>query len=769
MDIMKLQTHQYKVSMSQVKKYLQPIALFLSVFSFWFLLFYFQVEEELVVSIHSHKQLLKAFGWLNSAPGWLGPELPYNGGNLTGPFFYFLLLPPLLFKNPYTASIIWLLSWLSLTYTAAFLFMRSATKNILSAPLFLILLVSSPLLMENLLHYDWNNLFSLFFHLVLLICLYKWRLKKRDSFLYLIGLSLGLGVQVHYSVLFHFITLILFIIADWRPKKPESVMAFSGCLTLFLLPQLPWLGAFMSDKIYAPEFNWHHIIYHLDQFLKNPGKWIPGFLESLGLLSWGKWHVGGLLALIVFFIALKKKKGEVGQDIYKEESPFILSLILVMPVLGLFPSIYNYFDLFFIPLFTVMVFVKWMDAIWPERTSEKYGLFVIYGLVLFFPSLISNLRGGLHFKNIYELSVLLAVCIVVSGFYFSLSSLETLKKLKINASILVLVLMLSSYTVLPSSESKKGFTYSMKEIISFLVDQGEDPKKVLNKIFQVGMDKIDFLFPALLAVESSSSNPWFLPNKSQESGQNQKKTGYFIVYDKKKKENFHKYSIKDWKNHFSSDIFPEEIQKEISEKRLQIKSIDFKNNRWIISYSIEPDSIFPEGFHNVETTFARYKEIPWVEEICYFPSFLRSGNKFYLCSISPGYLERTAFLIEFLPVKSSSFIKVSFAGHPVTITSWGRKNSHLIKDINFEMECPQKKIIKVLSRVGLNKNSSEHYKSFFAPLTVTIPVNCNLKNLKKFAVHFKRKREYKSEEKLSYFWPVSEAIKSSVESDLKKK
>lgn len=753
--------------MFQVKKYLQPIALFLSVFSFWFLLFYFQLEENLTVSIQSHKQILKAFGWLNGAPGWLGPELPYSGGNLTGPFFYFLLLPPLLFKTSYTAVIIWLLSWLSLTYTVAFFFIKSATKHILSPPLFLMLLVSSPLLIGNLFYYDWNNLFSLFFHLALLICLYEWRLKKRDSFLYLIGLLLGLGVQVHYSVLFHCITLILFVIADWRPKKPESVMAFSGCLTLFLLPQLPWLGALMSDRIYAPEFNWYHIIYILDQFLQNPEKWVLGLLESLGLLAWGKkWHIGGILALLVFFVALKKRKRESEKNIYREESPFILSLILIMPILGLFPSLYGDKGLFFIPLFAIMVFVKWMDAVWPERASEKYGLFVIYGLVLFFPALIYSLNKGLYFKNIHELVLLLAGCAFISTSYFGLFSLKTFNKLKVSASLLIFVLLLSSYNVLPSPEAKKEFTYSMKEIVSFLVSQGEDAKEVLKKMFQVGMNGNDFLFSSMLTMESSSwAHSKNNSNKNQESKQNQEKTGYFIVYDKKNKKGFSNYSMEDWESYLSSDTFPEEIQKEISEGKLQIKRIDFKSNRWIINYSIESDSIFQEGFHNVETTFAHYKETSWVEETCYFPSFLRDKNKFYLCSISPGYLERVAILIEFLPIGSSSFIKVSFAGHPLTITSRERKNSHLIEDINLEMECPQKKSVGVLSHIGLNKNKSEHSKSFFAPLTVTIPINCDLKSLKKLVVHFKRKREYRSEEKLSYIWPVSAAVKPPVESN----
>lgn len=749
--------------MYQVKKYLKPTALFLSVFFFWFFLFYFQLEENLAVSIYSHKQILKAFGWLNGVPEWLGPELLVSGGTLTGPFFYFLLLPPLFFNSPYTAAIIWLISWLSLTYTIAFLFIRDITKNIFSAPLFLVLIAGSPVLLGGILdYYDWNSLFSIFFHLILLICLYKWKLKKQDSLLYLIGLFLGLGIQVHYSVFFHIITLILFLVTDWRPWKSESKMALSGCLTFFLLPQLPWLGAVISDRIYAPDFNLYHIINYLYQFLERPEKWISGLLESLDLFHYRKgWHFGGILTLLIFFIALKKKKQKAGGSIYREDSPFILSLILIMPVLFLFPSIYSYPDLFFIPLFTIMVFVKWMDDIWPEKKFEKYSLFILYSLALFFPALASDLFKNVYFKNIHELSVLFLVCAVVSGSYFGLLSLNTLKKSKVRFIVLFFGLMLSSYKALSLPESKKGFTYSLKEIISFLIDQGEDSNEVFDKIFQVGMRYDDFLFPYLLAKESFPSRFNFRFDKNQKMKQKQGKTGYFIVYNKRKRENFHQYSTGDWLRYLSSDIFPEEIQKEISEKRLKIKSIDFKNNRWIISYFLSSDSIFQEGFRNVEKTFGRYKETHWVDENCYFPSFLKRDNRFYLCSISQGYLERTAFLIEFPLIKSeSSFIKVSFAGHPLMITSPDSSNSHLIKDITFDMECPHKVSIKVLSHIGLSRKKSEYYKSFFAPLTLKIPVNCDLKNLKKFSVHFNRQREYNPVEKLSYFWPVSEAVKA---------
>ena len=177
--------------------------------------------------------------WISGSPYWPGSGIPYMEGNLPGPFFYLLLIPSLTFNTPYTSLILYTMIWLSLTFTISFYFVKQITRNSSSPLLFLILLLTSDIF-RNLLSLPLNNLFSIVFHLALMICLFRWRETKNDLYFPLIGLLIGLGIQIHHSILFHFITTIIFFISNDKIRKGQFKWKYlTFFLTLFLLPQNP--------------------------------------------------------------------------------------------------------------------------------------------------------------------------------------------------------------------------------------------------------------------------------------------------------------------------------------------------------------------------------------------------------------------------------------------------------------------------------------------------------------------------------------------------
>ena len=168
-----------------------------------FLIFRFQTNEYLYIDIFTQRDILRALGWLKGNFHWPGPEMS-SGGNLPGPFFYFLLFPPLLFgESIYSQSLIWLVTWLSLTWTMAFCFASKFCKHKESLVIFLMFFISSigdSLFLPTC--FAWNAAFAIIFHILAIISLYYWILEKdnKNFYLYFFGIIIGLGIQIHFEV-----------------------------------------------------------------------------------------------------------------------------------------------------------------------------------------------------------------------------------------------------------------------------------------------------------------------------------------------------------------------------------------------------------------------------------------------------------------------------------------------------------------------------------------------------------------------------------------
>lgn len=202
-----------------------------------FLIFHFQFNAWWVFDIFTERDIQRALGWLNGRFYWPGPEMSY-GFNLPGPFFYFLLFPPLIFgDNIYSQSLIWHITWLSLTYTIAFHFAGKIYRykeSLLIFIMFFISCIGQSLFMT--LGFAWNPSFALMFHVLAVITLYYWKETNRNSYLYLLGLIIGFGVQVHFLVSIHLLTA-LFLYFFERKKRWKPVVLF---IALIFLPCLPY-------------------------------------------------------------------------------------------------------------------------------------------------------------------------------------------------------------------------------------------------------------------------------------------------------------------------------------------------------------------------------------------------------------------------------------------------------------------------------------------------------------------------------------------------
>ena len=195
----------------QDKRKILHTASLLCVCTLSFFIFYFGTKHSIYWDIYTLRDLHRAVDWLKGQVYWPGPEMS-AGNNLPGPFFYFLLFPPLLFGDDiYSQSLLWRTVWLSLTYATAFYFVSKITKHRESLPVFLILFVAvtGPALLAPF-AFAWNPVFAILFHILALISLYYWRETHKNLYLYLTGLIIALGTQVHFFVATHILTVLLF-------------------------------------------------------------------------------------------------------------------------------------------------------------------------------------------------------------------------------------------------------------------------------------------------------------------------------------------------------------------------------------------------------------------------------------------------------------------------------------------------------------------------------------------------------------------------------
>ena len=729
------------------------------IFAIFYLIFYLKKDDFYITTL-SHIDILTAMDWLKGQFNWLGPQIPYQTGNLPGPFFYFLIIPPLLLKEPYTFLILYTIAWLSLTFTSAFYFVKNITKNQFSPVLFLILLLTSNFFIEYIMFLPLNNLFSILFHLVIMISLFKWQEKKNDLWLLFIGLFMGLGIQIHHSILFHLVICIVFLITDPRIQTNQFgwkyLLAF---VSLFLLPQTPFLFTLLDEnrEVYIRTYDFERINWLITYFFANPLNTLRKLFISLDMYGL-KPLIRALFIFIltIFGFIYKKRKSE---KYFFDDSIVHLFLITIQPILLTFLFIDHKLNAFFLFLFSIITFVKFYDSLWPKNKETSYiflfvlvvmtglsssldyvtdlidhanlsTILILYLIVFLFLILYISFRlmnfQELYFKLFFKIKKTLKIDQVISLFY------------KLSFGLLIGSIIIIFHNIKPVDTFKKALKYIYQET-------AWDSTTALERVFKIGFKRKDFLFYYKLAIEEH--------NKS--FNQNQKNDiGYFLIYEKNSE--FQKNSIEEWKNYLLKASLPKEVQKEIKNGSLVLRSVHKKSEKvFLISYQIKKFSRFPKGFHNLSR--ANYKEPSWSEDYCYFPSLLKNKNTFYLCHVLYNYIgEKISFRFSFSNEKNKdSLLKTTIIGHPLTIGDMERSDFHFIENIVISFFCGEKKEkIKILSRIGNDGNKKNKYRNFLAPIELKHPIKCkNINQIKKLKVKFQSQIGYSEKEEIYYSYP----------------
>lgn len=171
---------------------------------------------------------------------WFGPELNF-GGYLPGPAFYYLLLIPLLFTQS-IVGMVFLAYALAAIAAGVMLYHMLRHHGKYSAIIALILFVNSEVYNSEL-YKLWNPSFTIVINFLLVSLLLGFLKYKEKKLLYWSALIIGVGIQIHLSVMFHWLTIltILFMQFFQSGGLKEISKTLMKAILIFMLPLIPYL------------------------------------------------------------------------------------------------------------------------------------------------------------------------------------------------------------------------------------------------------------------------------------------------------------------------------------------------------------------------------------------------------------------------------------------------------------------------------------------------------------------------------------------------
>ena len=341
-----------------------------------FFLFYSYTKHFIYWDIFTFRDIHRSLGWLEGRFHWPGPDMS-SGNNLPGPFFYFLLFPSLIFGSDiYGQSLLWHVIWLSSTYTVAFYFITKITVYKESTLIFFITFIA--IYGKDICYpfrWAWNPSFAIMFHVLAIMNLYSYVETKKNSYLYLTGLVLALGVQVHFLVLIHAITpFIFYCLRKSKELKPILLFLFIISSPFLIYAGMDYFNFFETHTFY---------IGHLKELKENifSEKWFRNIklvfsfsyaVPIIGLLTltlWNKW---------------KTKKWLISKS--TEE----LFIIISVPLLLVSLLAYKHWYTLWVPVFLMLFFTKWCDDCMSSDRINKIKFLSVFGALFVVSSLIFN-------------------------------------------------------------------------------------------------------------------------------------------------------------------------------------------------------------------------------------------------------------------------------------------------------------------------------------------------------------------------------------------
>ncbi len=218
--------------------FIAPVVVFLTAFDWP------SVFQRTAHFVFQNRDMARAFELLNGTPIFFGPEMT-GGGHLPGPLYYFLLAPPLALHPTWVAAWYMMMVLTGAGLVFGWSFMR-ARCDAASAAVWLILILSSPIILRNLLSFL-NISFVLPFAVAAFALLY-WALvaerasDRRRSYFYG-ALLTGLAVQLHFSAIAFLAGFWLAQpFAPWLRARRLSLKDLAIGLACFLIPLLPYFA-----------------------------------------------------------------------------------------------------------------------------------------------------------------------------------------------------------------------------------------------------------------------------------------------------------------------------------------------------------------------------------------------------------------------------------------------------------------------------------------------------------------------------------------------
>ena len=568
--------------------------------------------------------------------------------------------------------------------------------------------------------------------------LYYWRETDKNLYLYLVGLVIALGIQVHLLVGVHILTVFLFCFLKSRTKK----FFFSIVLFLFLAC-FPVLLYNMLDFLHILETSAFNPINHL-LLLKShlfSEKWIKYVTRTFSV-----YYTIPLLLMLLLLTFYRKKQTK--RWLITKSTGDLFIIIAIPCFFGILIARHSWY-LYFISVFLILFFSKWYDDLMPDNSDKKLNYLFICGFAATFPLLLSDhVTDFLSSKNLlYVMEIHYVILLpVLLLLFFVINTKWTYRHLRKTSVLFIFFLLIgqmqASKVLWPWNRPiQKSFSrtvpkyrqlYPLMEQI--YLETNWLPKEAIRRMHIIGINTETSLLShysmAREAIRKRKHNGYLKEAHLSLRKSFKKPQGYMIIQHLKQ---FTDYSKTDWEKYLTqSSLLSDFLREEIVEGKTLIRTSKFYDYYWLIPYNTTRESVFKEGFNNLGQPYY-WEEPEWLKN-CSFTQKFQNQSGFYYCMILSGHLQKAGVHIKFSEnnrqISRYSHLDISFVG-PLIGSSECCGNldgSAIWFDVQMSLLCG--KVYYRYDMPGIGNNWRETRKApdlqgqyFVAPLKLQIPVN----------------------------------------------